>query len=251
MSLQRCSFCGKDQSQVAKLIAGPGHVTICDECVALCQTILADELTTSAGTDRTASDTAGQPGGPPEPRAVVWAGWRGEYVAAADESEKSDAARGVAVDAEERCVFCRIVGLRDDNNNTDNIVWCGDAVFAILNAYPYTSGHLMVMPYRHVGELEDLTAPESAELWTAVQSASLALKGAYRPEGINVGVNLGRAAGAGIPGHLHIHLVPRWNGDTNFMTATANTRVLPETLERSGAKLAAAWPSSSAPATTP
>ena len=140
----------------------------------------------------------------------------------------------------EGCVFCRILtaDLPDDETV---VVWRGDRCAALLNAYPYTSGHLMVMPARHVGELEEL-GDEAVELWAAVTVGVRALKAAYRPEGINVGANLGRAAGAGVPGHFHVHLLPRWNGDTNFMTSVAETRVLPESLDATWAKLRAAWP---------
>ncbi len=100
----------------------------------------------------------------------------------------------------------------------------------------------MVAPLRHVADLEDLDPDEASELWTAVTDAVRALKAAYRPEGVNIGLNLGRAAGAGVPGHLHAHALPRWNGDTNFMTSVAETRVLPETLSDSWAKLRDGWP---------
>jgi diadenosine tetraphosphate (Ap4A) HIT family hydrolase len=170
----------------------------------------------------------------------LWAGWRGEYIASIGPEEHADGARGVAVEAGERCVFCRILasGLPDADTH---VLARGASVMAILNAYPYTSGHLMVMPLRHVGELEALTAQEHTELWAFVTRAVTALKAAYAPEGINVGVNLGRAAGAGVPGHLHVHLVPRWNGDTNFMTSVAEVRVMPESLDRTAARLTAAW----------
>jgi len=98
------------------------------------------------------------------------------------------------------------------------------------------------MPYREVGELEDLTAGEAAELWAAVRDAVMAIKGAYGPQGVNVGLNLGEAAGAGIPSHLHVHVLPRWNADSNFMTAVAEVRVLPEALGDTWRKLRAAWP---------
>jgi ATP adenylyltransferase len=114
--------------------------------------------------------------------------------------------------------------------------------FALLNAYPYTSGHLMVVPTRHVADLEQLTGAESAAVWVGQASAVIAIKRAYRPDGLNLGVNLGRVAGAGIPGHFHVHALPRWNGDTNFMTALASTRVMPESLPDTDAKLRAAWP---------
>ena len=109
--------------------------------------------------------------------------------------------------------------------------------FTIMNAYPYTSGHVMVLPSRHEAELTALDPAEAAALMLAAQRAARVLETVYRPEGINLGINVGRAAGAGVPEHLHLHLVPRWAGDSNFMTAVAETRVLPETLEQSYARL--------------
>ena len=160
----------------------------------------------------------------------LWAGWRSEYI----ESTTAPTAAGAA------CVMCR---LADPSQPLEEnyVIWRGERAAAALNAYPYTSGHLMVIPRRHVGELEELGAEESSELWTAVTTAVSAIKKAYRPEGLNVGLNLGRAAGAGIPGHLHVHVLPRWAGDSNFMTSVAEARVLPETLTRSAEKLRAAW----------
>jgi len=111
-----------------------------------------------------------------------------------------------------------------------------------MNAYPYASGHLLVMPARHIGELEALTAEESAELWHATRCAAAAIDAAYDPDGINMGANLGRAAGAGIPAHLHLHVVPRWSGDTNFMTSVAGVRVMPEPLPSGWRRLTDAWP---------
>jgi ATP adenylyltransferase len=138
-------------------------------------------------------------------------------------------------------VFCRILGSGLEDAET-KVVWRGERVVALLNAYPYTSGHAMVMPARHVGELEDLEPDEAVELWSAVTDGVRALKAAYSPGGINVGANLGRAAGAGVPGHFHVHLLPRWNGDTNFMTSVAEARVLPESLDATWSKLRSAWP---------
>ena len=160
----------------------------------------------------------------------LWAGWRSEYIETTTAPQSGAAA----------CVMC---GLADPDQPREEhyVLWRGDLAAAALNAYPYTSGHLMVMPRRHVGELEELTGGEAAELWSAVTAGVAALKQAYRPEGINVGVNLGRAAGAGIPGHLHVHVLPRWAGDSNFMTSVAEARVLPETLSRSAEKLREAW----------
>lgn len=177
----------------------------------------------------------------------LWAGWRASYVTGAAEAlrgnggdEESQHDRG-APDRGSGSVFRRILdsGLTDEEAR---IVWRGETVFAILNAYPYTSGHLLLMPYREVGELEDLTAEESSELWSATQDAVVAVKAAYRPHGVNVGLNLGEAAGAGVPSHLHIHVLPRWSADSNFMTAVAETRVLPEPLDIAWRKLKEAWP---------
>ena len=122
------------------------------------------------------------------------------------------------------------------------VVWRGDVTFAVLNAYPYASGHLLVMPLRHVGDLAELTDEESAELWSALRRSLAAIEAAYDPDGLNMGANLGRAAGAGMPSHLHLHALPRWSGDTNFMTSVAGTRVMPETLQLSWKRLSDAWP---------
>jgi diadenosine tetraphosphate (Ap4A) HIT family hydrolase len=142
------------------------------------------------------------------------------------------------------CVFCAVLASGQPDSAT-HILWRqpGGQAFAILNAFPYCSGHLMVMPTRHEGALEDLSPAESEAVWQGVSEAVRALKTAYRPDGLNVGANLGRAGGAGVPGHFHLHVLPRWVGDTNFMTAVADTRVLPEALSASAAKLRAAWPS--------
>lgn len=163
----------------------------------------------------------------------LWAGWRSAYVGQAGEAGNAGATAG--------SIFTRIIdsGLPDDETH---VVWRGTHVFVILNRFPYTSGHLMVMPYREVAELEDLEPDEAAELWRAVTDAVRAIKRAYRPQGVNVGLNLGEAAGAGVPGHVHVHVLPRWNADSNFMTAVAETRVLPEPLPESWAKVRAAWP---------
>jgi ATP adenylyltransferase len=165
----------------------------------------------------------------------MWAGWRSAYVAAA----------GNGALAGNGSVFRQILesGLPDEETH---IVWRGDTVFAILNAFPYTSGHMLLMPYREVPDLEHLDDAESTELWAAVRMAVVAVKAAYHPHGVNVGLNLGEAAGAGIPGHLHVHVLPRWSADSNFMTAVAETRVLPESLGDTWARLRAAWPDSAA-----
>ena len=130
------------------------------------------------------------------------------------------------------CVFCELQG-----RNEDLVVHRGRLAFVILNLYPYNNGHVMVVPNRHFADLAETSAEERVELMTLVCQAEVALTEAYSPHGINVGINLGRTAGAGVLEHLHIHLVPRWNGDTNFMGAIAETRVLPEDLAHSAARL--------------
>ena len=153
----------------------------------------------------------------------LWAGWRGEYVATVDTSSSA-------------CIFCGILESGAPDEDTF-VVRRDERVFSIMNLFPYTSGHLMVMPLRHVGELEDLTDDERNDLWSSVTKAVSAVKAVYSPDGVNVGINLGRAAGAGVPGHLHVHVVPRWLADSNFMTAVADTRVLPESMRDSAAKM--------------
>ena len=162
----------------------------------------------------------------------LWAGWRSEYVETATSEPAGEA----------DCVFCGILASGEPDDVT-YVVWRGEWCAALLNAYPYTNGHLMVLPVRHVGEMEDLDDGERAEVWSAVTHAVRALKAAYSPDGLNVGINLGRSAGAGVPGHFHVHCLPRWNGDTNFMTTVAETRVMPESLPASWEKVRAAWPS--------
>ena len=166
----------------------------------------------------------------------LWAGWRSSYI---------DSVTGKPVSkAEGDCVFCSILA-GEDSDEDAYIVWRHPAggAFAILNAYPYASGHLMVMPTRHVADLEAMSAQEASALWEGLRDAVVALKAAYRPDGVNVGANLGKSAGAGVPGHLHMHAVPRWAGDTNFMTSVANTRVLPEALSVSASRVRDSWPS--------
>jgi ATP adenylyltransferase len=158
----------------------------------------------------------------------LWAGWRSQYIASSG-----------ADSADDGCVLCRVLAAPDEREAL--VVWRGDHSAVILNAYPYTSGHVMALPLRHVGQLEDLDAEEAAELWSTTTNAIRAVKQAYDPGGVNMGANLGRAAGAGVPGHLHVHVVPRWAGDTNFMTTVAEARILPEPLSESYDKIRAAW----------
>ena len=171
----------------------------------------------------------------------LWNGWRNAYVSS------GGAVGGVAGDDVEQgrgSVFTRILasGLPDDETH---IVHRGDHVFALLNAFPYAPGHLLVVPYREIADLEALEPEEAADLWSTVTDAVVAVKRAYGPEGVNVGVNLGKPAGGSISDHVHVHVVPRWTGDSNFMTALANTRTIPEALPDSAAKLRTAWPTHS------
>jgi diadenosine tetraphosphate (Ap4A) HIT family hydrolase len=167
----------------------------------------------------------------------LWAGWRSGYI---------EGLTGSAPPPEgpNGCVFCGILASGVDDEQS-YVVWRdpADRAVAILNAFPYGSGHLMVMPVRHCPSLEDLSPDESGAVWGGVTDAVRAVRAAYRPDGLNIGANLGRAAGAGIPDHFHMHVLPRWAGDTNFMTAVAETRVLPEPLSVTYSKLRAAWPS--------
>lgn len=162
----------------------------------------------------------------------LWNGWRTSYISSLGTDD---------AEPEQGSVFTRILGsdLPDDETN---IVHRGPLCFAILNAFPYGTGHLLVLPYREVAGLNDLDGDETVELWATVTDAVAAVTAAYTPDGVNVGLNLGRAAGGSVSEHLHVHVVPRWIGDGNFMTAVANTRTLPEPLVDTAAKLRSAWP---------
>lgn len=165
----------------------------------------------------------------------LWAGWRSAYLDAVvtDAASLRPDARG--------SLFERILGsgLPDEEAY---VVHRGPACSSILNLYPYTNGHVLVVPNRAVAELEAMTPGEHDAFWAEVRDAVVAVKAAYGCEGVNVGINLGAAAGAGIPDHLHAHVLPRWAGDTNFMTAVAETRVMPEALGSSWRRLRDAWP---------
>jgi ATP adenylyltransferase len=139
------------------------------------------------------------------------------------------------------CVFC-LKG--QPGNDLENLVLArGRFNYALLNLFPYTNGHLVIAPFEHVANLEDLPAEAAAELMAMTQDAVRALRAVYRPDGINCGMNLGACAGAGIPGHLHMHALPRWFGDVSFMTSIGETRVLPEELPATWQRLRDAWPS--------
>lgn len=127
------------------------------------------------------------------------------------------------------CVFCVLQKSRNDTQNF--IIGRGETCFVVLNAFPYTSGHAMVVPYEHVDELQKLPRAAAEEMMFTTQKLERILRELYQPDGINLGMNIGKAAGAGVAGHIHMHVLPRWFGDVNFMTAIGETRVLPESLE--------------------
>ena len=134
-------------------------------------------------------------------------------------------------DSEAECIFCAKPAEDDDEANL--IVHRGERCFVILNLFPYTNGHLMVAPYEHLATLQELDAETTAEMMALAQRAMVVLDEKYDPHGYNVGVNQGRVAGAGYEGHIHLHVVPRWAGDTNYMPVLADTRVMPQSLEQS------------------
>jgi len=151
----------------------------------------------------------------------LWAPWRTIYVGKGQGSNT--------------CIFCdKLQSARDEANY---VLQRGGAVFVLLNLYPYTNGHLMVAPKRHVGELDELTGDEMLELGNTTRQMVGLLKAAFHPQGFNIGANLGMVAGAGVPGHFHIHIVPRWAGDTNFMPVLSDVRVISEGLDHTYQKL--------------
>jgi len=164
----------------------------------------------------------------------LWAGWRSSYIGKVTEPGDT------SLDPNEQgTLFERILRLSDEEGM---IVKRSDHCSVLLNAYPYTTGHLLIVPNRAVAELEDLTDDELISLSYLTRDAVKALRKAYRCDGVNVGYNLGRAAGAGVPSHLHAHALPRWDADSNFMTSVANTRVLPEPLMETWEKVRTHWP---------
>ena len=156
----------------------------------------------------------------------LWAPWRLEYVQQADDAPG--------------CVFCRAAAEGPDEELL--VVHRGERVFALLNKFPYSSGHLMIAPVRHAGDFASLAGEEASEVHALAGEAIAALDSVYAPDGYNLGWNLGRVAGAGIVDHVHLHVVPRWSGDTNYMPVLADVKVLPEHLTETRRKLAEAWP---------
>ena len=154
----------------------------------------------------------------------LWTPWRLAYVSGGGESST--------------CVFCNAL---DDDAAAPLILFRGPTCYVILNLFPYNNGHLLIVPRRHVASLADATVEERTEMIELTRVAEVALGEAYGPHGLNMGINLGKPAGAGVPGHLHMHVVPRWAGDTNFMPVVGETKVLPEMLADTYAKLRPAF----------
>lgn len=161
--------------------------------------------------------------------ARLWAPWRAEYIYCAGSKPGSD---------RRRCLFCRLRQERDDRQHL--VLDRGRHTLLVMNRFPYNNGHLMLATYRHVATFEKTTPAENAELFAMLARVLRALRRAFRPEGFNLGANLGRVAGAGVAGHVHLHVVPRWNGDTNFMPLLAETKVVSEHLQTTYDRMAAA-----------
>src|SRR5882724_10238740 len=159
----------------------------------------------------------------------LWSPWRFRYVSSGPSGSETDNAD---------CLFCAKAASRDDRANL--VVLRAEHNFALLNLYPYTSGHLMIAPYAHIATLEEARPEALAEMIGLAARAERAFRTVYNAGGVNLGMNLGKAAGAGVAGHIHMHVLPRWPGDVNFMTTIAETRVLPEDLETAWEKLSAA-----------
>jgi diadenosine tetraphosphate (Ap4A) HIT family hydrolase len=169
----------------------------------------------------------------------LWATWRAAYVGQVVDTRMLPTPE----EAAGRSLFERILAGADEEGDEEaGVLWRGPTCFALLNLYPYTAGHLMVLPKRAVADLEDLTGEEEAELWGAVRGSVVALKASFRCDGVNVGLNLGEAAGGSQSDHLHVHCVPRWSGDANFISVAADTRVLPVSLAEAASRIRAAWP---------
>lgn len=183
---------------------------------------------------------------------LLFTPWRYAYITAAEKRARSGVPEKLASwSGDLGCVFCNLMAAvdhsiqegmpREEAEAAAGIIARGQHCFVALNAYPYISGHVMVMPYAHLDRLAKLTAPAAHELMDLLQTTERVLERVYKPHGLNMGMNLGEAAGAGVAGHLHMHAMPRWVGDTNFMTAVGETRVIPEALETTWQRLREAF----------
>jgi ATP adenylyltransferase len=171
----------------------------------------------------------------------LWAPWRMSYIAG-DKSAETTSQEPIAwlPGADTACFICKATAAYADEaaaRRQNLVLEVSNHTITMLNLYPYNNGHLMIVPHRHIAQLAQAEPDELNELMALTRRAEMVLTEAYAPHGLNVGLNLGRAAGAGVADHLHIHVVPRWNGDTNFMTVVSETRVLPEALDQTAARL--------------
>jgi diadenosine tetraphosphate (Ap4A) HIT family hydrolase len=172
--------------------------------------------------------------------AHLWAGWRSAGFARRSAEDTAADPSGMKAPAEPGCVFCRIA--QSPLPAVERLVVAQqDGLMVVMNLYPYTSGHVMVIPERHTDVIAGLSDPESDALWAMIRRADIAVRKTFHPDGTNIGINQGIGAGASIPDHLHVHIVPRWANDTNFMTTVADTRVMIETIHRSYERLAGNW----------
>jgi ATP adenylyltransferase len=184
----------------------------------------------------------------------LWTPWRYSYITRADEQSRTGVPPALAdwpAAEDKHCVFCNMIAATDYAiahgmeqefaEQASHIVHRGSHCFLCLNAYPYATGHLLIVPYLHLDSLAKLPPDAAQEMMSLAQQSESALRTIYRPDGLNLGMNLGEAAGAGIAEHIHLHALPRWVGDTNFMTVTGETRVLPETLDVTWTKLREAF----------
>jgi ATP adenylyltransferase len=159
----------------------------------------------------------------------LWSPWRSKYIESL--SEKKD---------DDECIFCEAA--KNDVNDSENLlVRKGELTFTLLNLYPYNNGHLMIVPFRHIGDLDDLSIQEGSEVFRELQLARRALLDISQPQGFNIGANLGRVSGAGIDEHIHFHIVPRWSGDTNFMPVLGGVKVISQELKETKLKLLYAY----------
>lgn len=182
----------------------------------------------------------------------LWTPWRYNYVSRSDEEHRKGVPAALSAwPGDLGCVFCNMIASIDfavatgadpvEAEKAAYVLYRGDSCFLCLNAFPYSTGHLMIVPYRHLDSLANLDVAEAVQMITLAQTAERSLRAAYRPDGLNFGLNLGEAAGAGVANHIHLHGLPRWSGDTNFMTVTGETRVLPETLDLTWSRLREAF----------
>ena len=160
----------------------------------------------------------------------MWAPWRSEYLNSNNDTEKPK---------KDICVFCDALTTTDDHER--HIIYRGTVSFVILNKFPYNNGHMLVMPNRHISRPDMMTEEERVEIMNLIVKAQSVLYKVYNPHGVNIGANIGEAAGAGIAQHMHFHVLPRWNADANFMTTIANSRVIPESLDETWEKIRKAW----------